>query len=457
MTGIFSVLDSLIGGTDGIGGAFPVGFTGHIGAYTWGSSRKWNSWVEIMYRDTLIASSADGDFAVTSGKITEDIGRPVRRDVQLSLTFPQLPRRMTMPVLQATVTGTPIVVGSSNVGSTDRIGGVAAAEAVVIPPVEPESTRPLLIPTTLGSVLDPNSLAHLRIHAGFVGEEVLMGYFDLASTEVKDGGSGPVVDITGQSFERRLNLAGFWQMNGFGASQPAVSAAMAVILEAMPQTQFIVTQSAATIGELTWKSSDNRLTKITDLLTLAGMEGGFNRSNVFTIQPAPIPSSFGTQQAQWDVIDGVNARVATLNTASRKFSDEDSFNGVVVEGTSQSTPNTPPVSAVVWNTNQTSPLYFDPTNPGASTMGPRAKFVHSELAHTTNDAYSIAQIELAKVLMLTDTIDAEVPANAEIQMGHFVRLVCDSLGVDGIYRVARVVHDLAGGPASLSLYHFTKA
>jgi hypothetical protein len=66
----------------------------------------------------------------------------------------------------------------------------------------------------------------------------------------------------------------------------------------------------------------------------------------------------------------------------------------------------------------------------------------------------VAAAELAKVLMISDSVEAQVPANTKIEMGHFVRLAADALGVDGIYRVSKVVHDLTGAPASLSLFRF---
>jgi prophage tail gpP-like protein len=88
-------------------------------------------------------------------------------------------------------------------------------------------------------------------------------------------------------------------------------------------------------------------------------------------------------------------------------------------------------------------------------MGPRPKHVTSELAKTLADAEAVAAVELAKVLMVTDSVEAEVPAHAKLEMGQYARLVSDALGVDAVYRLNRVVHDLGGGPAKVTLYRFS--
>lgn len=432
-----------------------VTFTGHLGDLGWGSSRRWNSWVEFHAGNTLIASSANGDFAVADGQVTEDISRSIRRDATVTLLFPQNAQRRTVGVYSQVTSGSPFEVGDDEVGDVEMVGGGTSVEELSIPPVTSDTARSVFIPTQVGDLLDPHSLATMRIYAGFEGEEVLLGFFDLAETPVRVEGGGAVVDVTAHSFERRLERAGFWNMNPYPASTPAIDAVLVLIGEAIRGTPILTAASGATIGELTWKPGDNRLSKITELLGICGMEGGFNRSNTYVIQPAPTASDFGTQSPRWDIIDGVNARIATLNAASRTFSDSDSYNGVVIEGTGQDNPQDNPIYSARWNLNPTSPLYFDPDNPQASPMGARPKHISSELVKSQTDADAMATVELAKVLMVTDSIEVEVPANAELEMGQYVRFACDAIGADGVYRVNRVVHNLAGGATSLTLYRFT--
>lgn len=460
-----------------------VTFTGHLSDWEWGSARRWNAWVEFHSGVTLVASSADNDFALISGQVTEDISRGIRRDVQLTLLFPSNPYRRALTTFTLITSGPPFMIGKSLVGDVDVVGGAGyegaesfevgeseiggedevggsggttmVTESFPNPGAVSDTARSVFIPTEVGDLLDPHSLSTMRVYAGFEDEEVLLGYFDLAETSVRAEAGGAVVEVTAHSFEWRLDRAGFWQMEAFADDTLAVDAVRALVHEVMPDVQFAANVGTAAIGELSWKPGDNRLSKITELLALAGMEGGFTRDNTYAAETAPNVNDFGNRAPQWDIIDGVNARVATLNSASRKFSDADSYNGVVVEGTAQTGTQTAPVFAARWNLNPSSPLYFDPANPSTSGMGARPKHIQSQLVKTQADADAMATVELAKVLMLTDSVDAMVPANAGLEMGHYARLVCDAMGVDGVYRIGRVVHDLGGGTAELSLYRFT--
>lgn len=451
---------------------------------TWGGSRRWNAYVEILVGDQPVASSASGDFALLGGTVTEDMSRAIRRDVSLHLQFPTGQRSTTVPVYTPLIVSTFFSVGSSTVGSSDTIGGNATGSPLLdqagatitdqngdplyvgsvdtastpqlqllIPSGRALTTRSAFIPTSLGDLLDPNSQAIIRVWAGFAGEEALLGYFDLSSVPVRMDVGGPLVDVAGQSFERRLSKAGFWQVEAYTAGIPAWQLMESLVTEALPTTVFSTAKLTPTVSGVSYKPGDDRMAKITEVMGIAGIEGGFDRNNIFTTTPTPSTGDFGTAQPRWQVLDGINARVATLNGATRTFSDDSSYNGVVVEGTNHTDPNAAPVIYALWNTNAASPLYFDPANP-RSGSGPRPKQITSDLVATLADARAMAQAELAKVLMVADTADAVVPANALIEMGHFARLASDGLGVDGIYRVTKVVHDLSGAPAQLSLTRF---
>lgn len=453
----------------------------------WGSSRRWNAYVEFLVGGVPVASSATGDFALVSGKVTEDMSRAIRRDVQVTLQFPTGRRRTTVPIFRPQTDTTYFTVGSSSVGGTDTIGGsavgtnapmltasgatitdaasdpiyVGTETASATPPLTlsvPATTAPTVrspwIPTSIGDLLDPNGPTVMRIWAGAEGDEQLLGYFDLVSTPVKIGAGGALIDLTGQSFERRIQKAGFWRIFATEATLLAWQTIEFLVAEVLPSTEFQVTVSPVVLKGASYKPGDDRLSKLGDLLSVAGLEGGFDRNNRYAASPAPATADFGNFAARWEVLDGVNAKVATLNDATRTFSDENSYNGVVVEGTNHADANAAPIMYTLWNTNASSPLYYNPDAPGSSPTGPRPKHVSSDLVSTQSGAAAFAAAELAKVLMISDSVEAQVPANARIEMGHFVRLAADALGVDGMYRVSKVVHDLTGAPAALSLFRF---
>lgn len=431
-----------------------IPFLGTSPTPPWGASRRWNAWVEFHVGSILVASSANGDFALVGGKITEDISRPIRRDVQVSLMFPT-GQTLSTGAVYALSTGESFDVGEDLVGSDSLIGGTGTGVATVLIPAQRAlTTRSVFIPTNVGDLLDPNGPTVMKVWAGFYGSEVPMGTFDLSSVPVRVTEGGATLEVTGQSFERRIGKAGFWEVVALPAGTTAALGAAALILDALPGVTLRSVINDTSVAELSYKPGDSRLTKVIDLLAAGGLEGGFNRANDYVMTEAPSMSDIGTAIPNWEVLDGVNASVATLNSATRDFSDENSYNGVVIEGDSHDTANTPPIIYTLWNTNPGSPLFYDPNNPAASLTGPRPKYVRSELVRTTEGAVAVAQAELAKVLMISDSVDAAVPANAAIEMGHFARVASEALGLDGVYRINRVVHDLTGGPAQLSMYRY---
>lgn len=425
-----------------------------VDPHPWGESRRWNAWIEFWIADEMVASSALGDFAVTEGRVTEDITRSICRDVDLTLYFPLTPRYSNIAVYSISAGTGPFTVGSSEVGGTDVLGG-GDSVTVQTPASAADTRRNPLVPVNIGDLLDPHSASILHIYAGWTGEEVRLGIFDIASVPVKIGPGAATLTLSGLSFERRIDKGGFWKVENATDGQSVTSAAAYLVNQVISDVLVRPETSAATTAAISWKPGDNRLQAIVKLLESAGMIGYFDRDNVFRIERGPSLDDLSNQTDwTWEIIDGQNGVIATLHSASRTFSDEESYNGVVIEGTNHETGATP-VVYVLWNDNPASPLYFDPNNPTVSAGGPRPKHITSDLVTTEADAAAMALAELAKVLTIADAIDAEVPANANIQMGQYARFTSDDLGVDGIYRIVRVAHDLTGGPAQLTLQRFS--
>jgi hypothetical protein len=57
----------------------------------------------------------------------------------------------------------------------------------------------------------------------------------------------------------------------------------------------------------------------------------------------------------------------------------------------------------------------------------------------------MAAAELAKVLAFADKISVTMAANPEIEAEDVVRVIRSTMGVDALYRVESVTHDLLGG------------
>lgn len=427
-----------------------------VSPHPWGESRQWMAWAELWVADDMVASSANGDFTLVGGRVTEDITRSICRDVDLTIALPLSPRYSSIAVYTVTSGTSPFEIGLSEVGGTDVLGGGSDTSVQSEPELAPTQRHPL-VPTEIGDLLDPNGPAALHVYAGWAGEEVKLGVFDLSSTPVSTGAGGAELTVSGQSYERRIERAGFWQIESATADENLITVVTRLVTTAVPAAVVLPVANVQTVAAVTWKPGDNRMGAVTKLLEAGGLLAYFDRANVFRIEYAPGLDDLtgGTVNWEWEVVDGHNGVVANLHSAHHTFSDEDSYNGVVIEASSHDTAAQTPIIAVQWNTNPRSPLFFDPTNPTISLSGPRPKYISTDLVRTDQEAKAMALTELAKLLMLADQVDCEAPANANVQMNQYVRFASDALGVDGIYRIARVVHDLAGGPMQLTLQRFT--
>jgi len=320
--------------------------------------------------------------------------------------------------------------------------------------------RHRLVPVQLGDLLDPNGPATLHVYAGWAGEETRLGVFDLSSVPVSVSSGGAEVSVNGQSFERRIEKAGFWKIENAAASSPITFVIQQLVQRVLPAVDFRMVVNGQETEEISWKPGDSRMGAVSKLLEAASLQAYFDRDNRFIVEHAPGLDDLagGITQWKWDLVDGVNGVVANLHSASHTFSDEESYNGVVIEASNNADAQAEPFYFTMWNTNPASPLYYDPLNPTASPTGPRAKHIRAEDTITTeSQAQAMALTELAKVMMVAEQVECEAPANALVKMGDYARFASDALGVDGVYRVSRVSHDLAGGPIELTLSRFANA
>lgn len=364
----------------------------------WGESQEWNAWVEFLVAGTVAASSATGEFRLVGGRITEDVSRSVMGDVSLDLAFPE---------------------GSS------------------------------LIPVEVGDLLTPHGDTVIRVWAGYKNAEVCMGYYDLATTPLTVDLGGLRVAVTGMSFERVIQRAGFWGVDTWDNLQ-AVDGIVRLVNGVLGgNVQYVLPPFDVPIPGVSFKPGDDRLAMATKMAQAAGLEFRFARTGQFVVSGIPSPDSYLTAPAQWEFLDGPSG---TLVSAVRDFDDEDSYNGVVLEGAAPRDSNSQPVYAAAFITDPSSPLRFNPSlGAGSSRWGPRPKYVRNEFVGTAEQASSVLANELTKLSAVSDTITVKAAANAGVEVGNYARLRASKLGVDAVFRVNRIVHDLTGGAMEATL------
>jgi hypothetical protein len=122
---------------------------------------------------------------------------------------------------------------------------------------------------------------------------------------------------------------------------------------------------------------------------------------------------------------------ATILGIQRDLDDEQAYNGVIVTG--ENTDLEAPVRAESWDTNPSSPTYYDPDRPEDSTYGPVPHFITSQLVTTEEQAKEAADATLFRVLGVLETIQFDAISNPAHSSGDVVRIVDEESQVTGVH------------------------
>lgn len=337
-----------------------------------------------------------------------------------------------------------LVSGSVNEDRTQAVTRECSLRLLLVPD-EAGELHPLN-PSKPGDPLDPRTGGAVAVFAGPIRpsgtpDHEKLGVFKITDVHAASTGTGESLDLRGLSLEHEIRAAGFWVPTVVLEGTRAVDAIVALAVEAIPDIDVTSESSAVTVpGELSWGDSDDRLTAVNDLAASVAMVARFDREGVYRVTTAVQFGDEPDQSPRWTLSEG---DLATVRDVSRDISDAELFNGVIVVGEPLNN-DSDPVRAEVWDTRPASPVYYDPDNPGRSLIGPRPKKIVSPLVTTVQQAAAMAAAELAKALAFADRISVTMAANPEIEAEDVVRVVRSTMGVDALYRVQSVTHDLLG-------------
>lgn len=313
----------------------------------------------------------------------------------------------------------------------------------------PDGRRHPLLPAKPGDPLDPRSDSQLAIYAGPVrpsGKPALvkLGVFHITAASPISSATGDALSVRGLSGEHHLSSTPFYRVFQVTSGTPITRAIERMVLEAMPHAKVFVESSSLTTPEFSFAESDNRMSRIRELANSIGMTARFDRNGRFRIEHQPEYGDAAFSTPRWVFTEGKNA---VMRDVGRDLDDEDLYNGVIVVGEPRDT-NSPPVRAELWDTNPASPMYYNPNAPGTSKRGPRPKKIVSPLVYTVAQAQALASYVLGQILTWPDKITVKVAANPHLEAGDLARIVRTTMGVDGLYEIQQVDHDLLGGEST---------
>jgi hypothetical protein len=194
-----------------------------------------------------------------------------------------------------------------------------------------------------------------------------------------------------------------------------------------------------------------------DAQTLAaagGMELFFGTQGQVVMQPLATTDQLGNPTFTKTVFplsyeEGQNCTVVEMDNT---LDETQTYSGVIAIGTGAGG-NAPPVQGEVWNTDPTSPSYYDPAHPTLSTIGPVPYIFETQAipgfsstgvtalpdtalqAQAKIDSAAYAQLQL--ILTAFDTPTFQCVPNPALWEGDIVELLRERMGIGGTYIIQK--------------------
>lgn len=322
-----------------------------------------------------------------------------------------------------------VVSGSVTTDETRETVGTAMADLLV-----DEETAAAVLPLVEGAALSPTAPATVQVRFRAPGGTVRSDYgqYSVDNLEVTESKEGVTLSAEVSDNSRTVSRARFWRPVLIGARTPYATAFHTLLDDILPRAEIQVGHTTARTGGLGWLEQDDRLAAVNEMATAIGFRFDWNadgKGNVDIVSDVDI-----SDDPVWTFIDGGNARIIS---ADRMLTDERSYNGVVAMGEASGS-DRPPIREEVWDTDPSSPTYFDPNNPAASVYGPVPFFYVSQLITTSRQARDAARARLPKVLGLVEVLKFRCLPHPGIVPGDPIRVERPRIGVSGTFIVSAV-------------------
>lgn len=288
-----------------------------------------------------------------------------------------------------------------------------------------------LIPRTPADKLSVYG-ARLRISRGVSygdgsQELVPLGVFRLDSVD-GDPDEGPVT-LSGSSLESIVAADKFTQP--YRAAGTAVGAVTTLVQRTLPDATVVSLLPDQPIGARTWDVEGDPWEACVEIAASLGAEVYADADGVFTI--ATLPDLLLVEPA-WTVAAGEGG---VLISASRGMSVDGVYNGVLARGES-SEGDTPPVQALVVDTDETSPTWWD------GPFGHRPMFYSSSTLTSVTSCTAAANLKLAAAKAPNATGDLSALPNPALEPGDVLRVLYGD-GVKELHQVASFTVPLEAG------------
>lgn len=342
----------------------------------------------------------------------------------------------TEPLRNIKVTG-----GSITTDGSRDVPGSGTVEITV-----DETTRDQVMPYGPRSPLSPiaNSVVYVRYRAGDddpTDQAALTPYgaYEIADTNAVEDADGVKLTLDIYDNARKVQRARFFRPRVITAGSDYDAAFLNLLVSVLPRSEITVVPTGQKVGLLSWDAEDDRLAAIGAMMLMVAYRADWNDHGIGDVLIGPMTSVEASPV--WTFEHGGSTRVTT---ATRRLSDEAAFNGIIVSGEPTGA-GKPPVKAEWWDTDPTSPTYFDPTKPEASDYGPHPDFHTSIFAHTTAQALNIAKSLLPSRLGLVEQVNISTIPHPGITPEDPIEAERPKVGITGTYIAESVTIPLVPG------------
>jgi len=288
----------------------------------------------------------------------------------------------------------------------------------------------------------------IRIRSGIIyddGEEetVPMGVFRISNPVVSiTSGGERVVSIKGYDRSRAVSRNRFIEPYNIPVTAGSIPQEVKrLILSRIPtlsNEEFILMNSDYNPPPRTFLKDNDPWTQCAqEMVKSIGAEVFFDGLGRLVVQPAPNPLA---DPITFEYVQGAEA---TFDQTERNLDDEQGYNGVIAS--SQSSDNDEVVEGQFWDTNPTSPTYFDPLFPDKSIYGAVPYFYVSEFIRNQQQADDAAQGLFGSVTGIIESIDVDAICNPAHESGDTVKVEVEDVNVDDVNLLDAIKFDLIQG------------
>jgi hypothetical protein len=268
-------------------------------------------------------------------------------------------------------------------------------------------------------------------------EVMPLGVFRISQVDVDDSvGGSPDIRIEAYDRSRTVARDKFIEPYTVAKGTNLVDAIKAIIARTFPDAEYdSITTTMTTSAAIIYDANTSPWEAVTGLAKSLGCEVYFDaRGRVVIAPPTDIDALPGPD---FEFIEG---RGCTMTNIASRFTDEPGFNGIVLTGESLGDEK-PPVRAVVWDSEPTSPTYH---------LGPYGEvpdFVTDPNVKTQAEADNAAKSLLQGKLGFSDQVTITAWPNPALTAGSIVQVERERSGATGLYSVDAITTPLSAKEA----------